>query len=250
MNDNPHADGQTAWYELVPTPEGFAVDVAPKAQAYVAGLSPDIPLFLDPPRRIGVPAFAASDRVWGYGGALVRQRLATGWARYLVLAPFERRWIEHAKISASLGALFQALTWMCSSMGEGEKKQLLVVDGLATDPGFAGADLEVFITPTLRRWLDERQAKRLIAVEEAMHMWLRRSYPNVVRHWQQADICSHGRLSLQIHADATSLSSDPHDLDVSFGSRLGGHNVDHPMHQLGLLAGLAELNVLARQAGL
>ncbi len=135
-------------------------------------------------------------------------------------------------------------------MGEGERKQLVLIEGMMTQPGYSGADIGAFVMPTVRQWLLAQGEGTITIIGDAMHAWLRCSYGDVVRHWQQAYSLSYGRLSLAIHCDATSLDSDPHDLDPTSGLRMGGHNVDHPMHQLGLLVGLAKLNELARADGI
>ncbi|KKW29365.1 MAG: hypothetical protein UY72_C0047G0006 [Candidatus Uhrbacteria bacterium GW2011_GWD2_52_7] len=244
---HPIRDRLTVWYELRLIEDGFAVDVDPRAHVELEKLlrGPVRPL-TDRVIAAGLAPFVFNDDHCGYGGALVRNASPQGWPSYVVKWP-TGRFHDRANMSASLGTLFSALS-LYDAHDAGGKAQLLSVEGVTTDVGYSGADMQVIVTPALRRWCAQHAGERLVDVEEIMHDALKAMGANPERFWQQADIDDEDRLSFTADTNASQFSGDV-PIGKDRGYTLTGHNLDHLSYQFALLGALAKIHDLARAEG-
>ena len=244
---HPIRDRLTVWYELRLIEDGFAVDVEPRAHVELEKLlrGPVRPL-TDRVIAAGLAPFVFNDDRCGYGGALVRNASPHGWPSYVVKWP-TGRFHDRANMSASLGNLFSGL-WLYEAVDHGGQAQLLTIEGLSMNVGFSGADIEVIVTPTLRKWCDKHAGKRLVEVEEVMHAVMQAMGSDPERFWQQADIDDDGRLAFTVDTNAAQLNGSVPSWS-SYCFTLTGHNLDHLSYQFALLGALAKIHNLARAEG-
>lgn len=223
--------------------------------------SPIVPVLQ---QELNLPEFILpAEEQWGFGNVLSRrQSTLPSWIVYecplpVVLGPKigdEGNWSKVFAVSATLRLLFWALEL---EVIEGERDsafaQFLFVDNIAARRGMHGGSLNVTVCPPLCEWLHQQK-------DNSEHSEIAGAMKRVFWHMSgrpDPDPLGYARfrawmrqpkwVNLSCPGEACGLDPDDYyELSLNRGYGLAPHNVDTPIQQLTLLAGLAVMCQLAR----
>lgn len=132
----------------------------------------------------------------------------------------------------------------------------MTVDGMRVDlDNFYGGALDMSIAPALYPWIQSHPNNtRLLQVAEVMHKVYTvitgqsSLFKTDLREFR-CRLAHPNRITLDIPGNAKSLDPEDAQLRLNTYTRMVPHNTNHPRDQLTLLAGMAAIHDLARNAG-
>lgn len=164
----------------------------------------------------------------------------------------ERRldWDTAYQISATLTVLFRRINYL-TEIAESSKSQLLMLETV-TARELHGGSLSGTYNQTLIRWLMRlHPGTPLTCMTEAMRLCHSTQFSENFesREFKASINDKHGSLNIGCAGDACGLHPTLNYRAPSEGYSWSSHNVDSPMQQLTLIAGLAALSTKVRAAG-
>lgn len=158
-------------------------------------------------------------------------------------------WSPIKAISASLGIVSNFLNHVPPDEDTSSKRIQILTPVIATTDTFFSLYAEGSIE--LTRWLEQR-AKTTIeeataALRNAWHTMMNTSHDDLEYHRLEASVWDDGRATLCCPGDACEIFCDPMKYERGKGHTITEHNIDSPIQQLTLLAGLAAIEMQIRK---
>lgn len=240
-----------AWYELGHQEHVLVFRLRPDVMAKVEDLlSQPFPIFQSLQQSWSLPEFRPpSEEKWGFGQTFQTIRSAN-WPEIHLNLPSENMGQDHRSnlYQTSVNAYLLFLMLMMEDF-DGEttdRYQLLTIDGTSVSNRSCG--VMVTISPRLAQWVERQpQNQHLASVIDTM--WQEYSWMLGREHSWRGDFyaqCYDGQwLHLKVPGECACLGRDGQYADEKGGYEMYSHNVDTPLQQLTLLAGLAKLYDLA-----
>jgi len=225
-------------------------------------ISPDAPLFGIMKERLpGIGDFVISEKELGFGGVFSACEPLfpidgfPSWKATVperVIVPIESNgqsdWDSAYRLSATLHVVafaYQFRDPKPNPMGT----QQLATFALACQPEMHGAELSLTLSPVARQWIVANCGRSKKMALEAMITTYRRMWPDYFREDEQFRL--HGfraesryenkQFILDVPGDACGIYIDGMELDDGPGWNFNSHNVDSPIQQLSLLAGICSI---------
>jgi hypothetical protein len=250
-----------AWYELRVSDKKLVVDIHPRAwNFFVHALRENPRLVSETPRLLKIPEFIPLQEnpwAWGFGGsASWKKSRRENWISAVFKLPIfsaEREssnsvWDRLFSISATLELLFKILLIFEENISDYYSPQLLVVSGMSFERNLFGGSLLVILS---------KDACEFLAEEIKIHGETIRYFP-IIDAMQKAFSYIEGKepsfmdframlrppkwLHLSVPGNACGLDPGNYYDEESFrGYEMLPHNVDNPLQQIYLLAGVFSL---------
>lgn len=247
------------WYDLRIRDQSFVLKIHPEVVEEIRGRVERIVDHKKLERFTG-RVFAKRGR-WGFGATF--RTLTIDQSDWLVVEcklPFGEN--KKAKDCARTLALLLQAARFCENEihTSSQNQQLLVVTGLLGEDTQSGWDLSLDIGKKLFAWTlaNSKQMNKEI-IDEMKKVWMRLEGRRTLKHWAedkfQAYLHPNGGLYLQVPGNAADLCpaigselgsfDDLKESDHYNGYCLVPHNIDSPLQQLSLLAGVLKLQDVA-----
>lgn len=250
-------EDRPAWYELGYQDRALILKVTDQAYAKVQELA--TPTICGGIRKnLGLPPFEPpTNETWGFANKLQKPvSLEPGWHTIqcpLVQLTHNSDWQPLYEISASLGVVILMLNEHDEVQTEtpGNRCQLLTLDGLRVERDVHGGHFGISLSKPLAHWLGQFNEKNIDPVIDVMHEAFNHMfYRGVERHSLNfgASVRDERWLHMHVPGSCSCLDRDGSTMHrYPEGYPLSTHNVDGPLQQLSLLAGLGRLCDLARK---
>ena len=222
--------------------------------------------FSGTPAELQLPPFIEpTQNSWGFGEIITAASKEDGWTTFTCPLPIifkenesDPDWKKAYAVCATLQVLFNSLIGFEGDTSSSQS-QLLGVGymGLDTEK-MGGWGLGVKLSPRLCMWLNKKTGVEEItpiqevadAMKAAHQQMYRRKGFAIDEYSFMAHIQAPKSLHLACPGDACGLDpEDNRDYDLETGYELVPHNMDGPLQQLTLLAGIAALHDLASKEG-
>jgi hypothetical protein len=254
-------------YELEYAPDGMCLHVCPE---YVRFMNERFNHDYEPvshyEKKIGVLFTGPSGTQWGFEQVLqTEQSPIEGWTRYRVLLPKPRgeiNWKKVRAVSATLSCLFEFMMFDLEGFDESASfngpSHLVTIEYLSMngDGRMHGSAMGASFTPAVSSWIDNADVTAQEVISHAMWQTYHRIAPGQRRVYDEKDRPYSFMVRLRnpfflsaVPGNACQLNAERDDLPGRADSRVSlySHNLDTPLQQLCLLAGLMQLNTLIRK---
>lgn len=246
-----------AWYELGYQDRALILKVTDQAYAKIVELAkPNICRGIR--KNLGLPPFEPpTSEMWGFAQTLEKpMSLEPGWQTIrcpLAQLTRDSDWQPLYETCASLGVVILMLSEHDEAWTEspGNRCQLLTIDGLRVERDVHGGHFGISLSRPLTTWLRQFNERNIDPVINAMHEAFNHMfYRTMERHPLNfgASVSNERWLHLHVPGNCSCLDRDGSTVHYyPEGYPLSTHNVDGPLQQLSLLAGLGRLCDLARK---
>lgn len=231
-------------------------------------LSLDAPLIEEAQKRFdGLGSFVNNPRALGYNGTFSLSEDSFGYPDEFkvyktnlpndVIGKQNNNWIKAWRISCTLQLLFMELSLYDEHIENPNKICQLLSGLLACYPEMNGSALSITVSPVLRNYIETHRELVQKTAIETMALCFNRMWPQYFSGEREIPlICYFGvrpnygtdnsGFVMDIPGNACGLYVDGMKLEDGPGWELESHNVDSPVQQLTLIAGIASIARLYR----
>jgi len=255
-------------YDLVFQMEGIQpMFVFSAPEALVRIISPDAPKIQTLKQNFAeLGEFAKSDDNLGFGAIFSKCEPLLpidGYLTWKAAVPPEiivrdtTDWAPALQLAATLDVLTSAAR-VAGAQLNSKNLQQLVMYYLLCHPDMNGFRLNVTISPNVRHWIEEHRTHVEPIARDAMIAVYRHMWPDYFREDEES--CLHSfrvwdngngdGLAMDVPGQTCGLFVDGMDIVKGPGWHLDSHNVDSPIKQLSLIAGLAAITRQVRESQL